>query len=303
LLWLISGPNNIVDDLGSTTISGGVNTNDQMYSPGRGMVVGGIAIISVDGRVEQVNERSTTLAWSVVDNTLICNFNTAGFVGEYFREIYALCMISTGFASPAAGEQYNAKLSDRYLYTSGNFIKALPFGASTLITESGDLGVSFDRIGPGRTQDELFLWKTSFGRCAFYSISNKALSSPVMHIPSSHPAVFYLTDFGVIATIASLGSNQYTLSIYALQVQPHAISNPVLIAGATKQGEVATYQVTVTGDQGEVVPNEVINWSVSGSGTLLQTQSVTDENGHATVQVAHGFTDTTASVVGASLEC
>jgi len=91
--------------------------------------------------------------------------------------------------------------------------------------------------------------------------------------------------------------------IWSLEVQPDAISEAVIIRGQAKAGHVATYQVTVTGAQGEPCPDEWLDWTIQGAGRLEHSQSQTDADGHANIKVIYSLDDTGDSTVKASLRC
>ncbi len=96
----------------------------------------------------------------------------------------------------------------------------------------------------------------------------------------------YSRKHGVFFTYEEDGliSGQGILHVYSLENSPNALSapvdSPVITAGA-----VSVISVTLTDDQGAGIPGRFIDWSITvGNGTLLDTQTITDEFGIATTQ-------------------
>jgi hypothetical protein len=106
----------------------------------------------------------------------------------------------------------------------------------------------------------------------------------------------YCSDYNILIEQAGL-----TIRLWSLESTPSLLSVPTIVAGQAKSGWVATYQTKVTGDYGENVEGEIIDWTLAGSGILLNSQSKTDEFGTARTKVVFGFTDTGSAVLTANL--
>ena len=82
----------------------------------------------------------------------------------------------------------------------------------------------------------------------------------------------------------ALTSGQGILHVYSLENGPDGLSNPTADPAITA-GAVSTISVTLTDDQSVGIPGRLIDWSITvGNGTLLSTQSTTDQDGIATTQ-------------------
>ena len=82
----------------------------------------------------------------------------------------------------------------------------------------------------------------------------------------------------------ALTSGQGILHIYSTETGPDGLSNPT-DSPAITAGAVSTISVTLTDDQGVGIPGRLIDWAITvGNGTLLDTQTTTDQDGVATTQ-------------------
>lgn len=93
------------------------------------------------------------------------------------------------------------------------------------------------------------------------------------------------------------------IRVWALEVHPTKLSDVEVVAGQVKSGQVVTYRVRATGRQDDPAEGELIEWAVSGAGTLLTAQSRTNATGYATAKVQYGVDETGNSVVEATLAC
>ena len=123
----------------------------------------------------------------------------------------------------------------------------------------------------------------------------------MMYLGMACEAMTYINDFGVIATLHH--DTDWFIRIWSLEPTPVAVSAPTLSAGSVQQGRRAFFRVQVTGDQNEPCPEEYVNWTLTGAGTLLITQSATDVDGYATTAVQYASTDTGSTDIGASVSC
>jgi hypothetical protein len=141
----------------------------------------------------------------------------------------------------------------------------------------------------------------------FYdTLARKYNSQALFVVGTQILCAVFAQDLGILFTfngpLNSGDTTPYSMDVWSLDVVPAAMSAPTLVYGSSGQGKVATYQVTVTGDQGESCEGVSVEWSNSGQGTLLEAESVTNADGQAETQVlfAQGVTgaaDLTATVV------
>jgi hypothetical protein len=119
------------------------------------------------------------------------------------------------------------------------------------------------------------------GEVRKYDTAAKAFLNYVAFLPVNLGA-WYSPTLGVYVVLTGTLSAP-TVAIYADVPVPYALSNPVP-ASALTVGRVTSVSVTLTGQQGEPCPDELIEWTlVSGSGSLDAIQSTTDSNGTAAV--------------------
>ena len=138
--------------------------------------------------------------------------------------------------------------------------------------------------GPGTT---VFIYTlVNNGMIVQYDWLNKTEVLPRKYLGAVYDGCWYSRRFDIFIAwdVNALNADLGEISIFANEVEPSALSAPAALTPVT-QGRVSTIQTTLTGAQGEAVPNRRIDWSITaGNGTLLQTQSVTDEDGVAETQ-------------------
>src|ERR1043165_3950077 len=160
---------------------------------------------------------------------------------------------------------------------------------------------------PGRDEGELFLIGAGTGgtRCMFYNIEQKTLSNLMWLGGLSAEGVCFAIQWGIIASIHNTGSDHHAMRIWSLEVIPATLTDPVAVdATECKGGHVATYMVQAKGDKADLCVGEHIEWEiVSGPGVLLDTQSVTGDDGKAYARVRYGVYDSGNMVIKASLTC
>lgn len=92
-----------------------------------------------------------------------------------------------------------------------------------------------------------------------------------------------------------------TISIYALELVPDNITAPTASPAITA-GVTSTISVTLRDSGNRGIRDRLIDWSITaGNGTLLQTQSTTDEDGVATTQYRALITGGVNPTIQASL--
>jgi hypothetical protein len=162
-------------------------------------------------------------------------------------------------------------------------------------------------VGPGRQPGEVFVSQApdsgaSDVRCFFYDTNANRPSSQVLHLGDGVRAAVYDTDSGVII---SFHDTPWGQKIWSLDVVPNSLSAVTLKSGAVAAGTIAVFQVQVQGADGDWVENCLVDWSLTGAGTLLDSQSKTDATGFASCRVfyAGDIADGTGTFPTASVTC
>jgi hypothetical protein len=199
------------------------------------------------------------------------------------------------------------RLEDRRLAEADFRLEGIVDGVGTL--EGPTFPFLISSIVAGRSKTEVFVSTARFSadtKCCFYDTVNRVISSPIMHLGMDCEFICYAPEFGVIVTthIATVDdAYQYSLRVWSLEVQPDSLSDVEVVAGEVRSGQVVTYRVRLLGDMNDPCAGELINWTLTGTGTLKAIQSVTDAAGYATVQVMYSVGESGDSTVEASVEC
>ena len=143
-----------------------------------------------------------------------------------------------------------------------------------------------DQLVPGPGTTVYIYTLDANGMIAQYDWLNKTEVLPRKYLGTQHDGCWYSRRFDIFIAwdTNALNADLGEITIYANEVEPSALSAPTALTPIT-QGRVSTIQTTLTGSNGEAVPDRRIDWSITvGNGTLLQTQSITDEDGVAETQ-------------------
>lgn len=157
-----------------------------------------------------------------------------------------------------------------------------------------------NHVWAGRHVDEVFLsgengQTTKF---TFYNVAKDEFEPiQTIGIPSDHLA--YVPEHNIL--VSTHGGSE--LRVWSLEVLPTQLSQPQLIEGQAKGGHIATFQVQALGAQDDPAEGELIDWSIVGTGSMLDVQSVTDKEGYAKARVKFGLSDSGQCQLTAGLRC
>lgn len=209
------------------------------------------------------------------------------------------------------------RLADRRIYVGSSDriyaqVKGLPNAA-----ESDVFPFHLDNVHPGRSETDIWVegWVSPNRAQAgcFYDTVTKKIASPVYHIGMAASQLVYAPEFGVLVSVHPgdvhfidgnwVNGIPNQINVWSLEVDPTILTIPKPIIGSSKSGQVVTYQTQLTGDSKDGAEGELVNWSLSGVGMLLDAQTKTDVNGYATARVVYGLAETGSSTVIASVLC
>ena len=172
---------------------------------------------------------------------------------------------------------------------------------------------------PGRSETEIFLSDHVSG--VFYDTELKVITSRHYwtDLPGYQPRwMQYCPEFDVLVSIHGKDGQMF-ISVWALEPRPTQVGDITVIAGGTggiRSGQVITFQTRVTGDipqsylnhwntttLRDPCPDELVNWALSGSGTLLDMQTKTNKDGYATARVQYAVGEAGSTELEASIQC
>ena len=181
-----------------------------------------------------------------------------------------------------------ARLQDRFLSASGAAVKWRPLDLSAAaVTEATLTGAGTGVPVWSRTRDPAVLALAyENGNIIFYNHLTKLQAAstgsggpPGAAFIGANKDAWYSPRHNIWIKLDA--SRQ--LTIHAATPRPAALSAPS--GAAALRGRVTTFTTRATGDAGEPVPDELVDWSLlAGSiGSLASTQSRTDAAGYAAV--------------------
>jgi hypothetical protein len=210
------------------------------------------------------------------------------------------------------------RLPDRRIYYYNHRMYRQVNGVKIDVPESAPfLQSSFfgAEVFPGRNTSEVLVSDTYLGQAAcFYNTASQKVSSPVYYFGVPCRRIVYAPEYGVFVTEhlevvtpppdpEDPDRKLYTLRVWSLEVEPTLLTPVTVVTGSSKVGQVVTYGTRLTGAQNDPAYGELINWTLAGTGTLLDPQTATNTEGLATTRVQYQFGDIGPSVVTASVEC
>jgi hypothetical protein len=203
------------------------------------------------------------------------------------------------------------KLADRRIYTNSFKMYRQVEGVVPDVPEYDFYPFFPDEVLPGRSEHDMWVPGASqqTGSGCFYDTVMCRVSSPVYKIATLPYFNFlgYAPEYGVLFSIHATGPSptidQLMVRIWSLEVHPTILTVPEAFIGTPKSGQVVTYRVRVTGDDDDGAENELVNWSLTGAGVLLDVQTKADADGYATARVQYGLGESGSSTVEARVLC
>lgn len=203
------------------------------------------------------------------------------------------------------------KQNERRIYHNGDDVLALPNSSLVPVTLAANvLPFTPECIRVGRhARDVMFPSHGASGNGAAVFFDTDTLEvSKQYFIGEAYyfKYLFYLPEFQVFLTVHQVEDKDWVfeIKIWSMEVCPTIITEPEVVEGEVKPGQVVTFRVQVTGNKDDPAENELVNWVSSGdTGTLLDTQTTTDVDGYAYVDVEIPIGATGDVVLEASVQC
>lgn len=174
-----------------------------------------------------------------------------------------------------------ARCTDRFLNVISTHARGRPLDLSTAFAnEATFVGAGTGTASLSRTRQAnviCVIWPT--GEVLYYDFVNKVQVAGSGFL-GTNAGAWYSPRHDVFVVLTGSGTNY--ISIYANSVAPTDISDPAA-SPSLQKGRSSTISVTLTGSAGNPVAGELVDWTLSGPGALLASQSLTDESGVASV--------------------
>jgi len=141
------------------------------------------------------------------------------------------------------------------------------------------------RMMPGRDSLLYFYCHDAVSTIITYDFQKRMEISPRRELGVTSETVLYSPRFDIFISMHDNSGNQ-EIRIWANEFEVNALSPPIALTPVT-DGQVSVIQTTLTDDQGQGVPDRLIDWSItSGNGSLIgptAPQSTTNANGVAEI--------------------
>lgn len=292
--WLLDGPTKIKN------LKGIVAPNSHPFyrwCPGRGLLyrTGNafygelIGVVTLDGWYEGPLSQIFPRGWWPEKQKMLAT----GYWGEatYEPRVFVSGATDADWELPTGIPDYVGtylRLRDRRLYYFNGIQGVSMDGLGTTTREGPDaMPFYMPQIHEGRNRTEAFIGGPvgDHGVGVFYDTVTKELSSPYYHFGAECQFVAYAPEFGVVVT----GTEGETpeIRVWALEVEATTVGAPEVVAGEVRLGQIVTFQTKITGAHDDPVDGELVNWSLTGAGVLMEHQSKTDKNGLALTRVRY----------------
>lgn len=303
----LAGPFAIVDESGNQPSTlGGIGV---AWVPYMGLAIRGgasgvaIGMLALDGVLEPFASTyyDGSWGWDAVNHVIIAR----GYPGpDYVLDPRSFVGYPVAGAPGSMGTF--VQLADRRITVDGDAIVAIA-SDGTRTTEFSGTGFWPDSISAGRADDDFFITASSpasgYLRCRFYSSSKRNLS-PMMYVPASSGGSNWVVRYAPeLQIIVAVDCDNFEVSIWSIETLPASVTDAALFSGSVAKGNVAQFRCRVLGDQSEPCASELVDWSISGPGELLDQQSAADATGSALARVLYGISDSGDSTVMASVRC
>ena len=214
---------------------------------------------------------------------------------------------------PLSGKRY-VKLANRSVFFNNTLTHCITGVVGATATHEGPplpVGFANANVFPGRVETEVWIGErfnqAVFTRGLFYDTVTQQFSSPIYYIGMGARAFVYIPELGVFVSGHDYSAEggpltRSQLRVWSMEVEPTVMSPVVLVEGL-KSGRIAIYRVNVQGSHKDPAVGEMVAWTLTGAGTLLDAQSRTDVDGNAVTRVQYLTDEIGTSVVEATLPC
>lgn len=189
------------------------------------------------------------------------------------------------------------RASDRYLNVASNAVRFKPLDNSGSWTTEATLinaGSGAPTISRSRIDGVLCLAYAD-GHIVYYDVFASEQSAGGANIGANSGA-WYSAKHNIFVALVS-----HQIKVFANAVRPATLSNPAADTALTK-GRVSRVKVLLLGSNAEACADEIVEWSMTGSGSLAEAQSVTDADGWAYNDYRAPVTSTGSATINAQVQ-
>lgn len=303
MVELLAGPFAVVDSDGALDIT---EHPQAAYTDRFGLLAyeygfgGELHAVQVDGFAYR---RSGAIGGQrfVIDTEINDLLELVGVLPWVLYEIDGQTGIRGSIAQASAGADVQVRCADRYLrFLSGGAVqwRALTdYAVDDYATECTLTGAGTGLPSISKTRSRALCVAYPTGEVLHYNPDTLEQEGGVKIAPANG-GCWYSPKHDVL--IVLIGTTTNTVSVYSSGALPTTISAPQA-APTLAKGQVSNILVRVTGDDGDGCPGELVDFSLSGPGTLFATQAMTDAEGYAEVRYAAPLSLSTDPTFTASL--
>ena len=146
------------------------------------------------------------------------------------------------------------------------------------------------------------------GAAIFYNVATDTLSKPYyVGEPYYYKNLYYVPEWQIFLTVVQNDDPSgapWLIKLWSMEVRPTIVTEPEVVQGTLRAGQVVTFRVQVTGNKNDPAENELVEWALTGDiGLLLDEQSLTNADGYATARVKIDVGETGTLDIEASVKC
>lgn len=275
---------------------------DPQWLPGLGLVgtvfykddggvtrTGHVCVVSFDGKAQTRNDNPSV--FSQGDFSLDLEDSELIVMGYGSGELLRYSAITVAFnenltPTGVLNGTKMARLPDRNLFIWGKAITSIPLAsndindASKVVEASLPVSINYPQSYSAGATGTLYI-ASGDGRLYRYNHETKSLEWSNSGIGMSCRGCWYIAAHDIFISIHNIAdSSQQELRIWANEIAPATLSNPVALSPLLK-GKVSAVEVRLLGDYSEPVEGALVDWTLTGAGALSPLQSSTDSEGKA----------------------
>lgn len=181
-------------------------------------------------------------------------------------------------------EQYSmAVVGGRIFRSIGSALQASPLQGTPAFVTEATLGNSSAATLSSSATDVLYVGKLNGEIQVYDTVSQTQMDSKWIDTALGAAfGIWYFDKYDVFLSLHKV-STQFFLRVWANAPKPASLSEPTPLTALLK-GKLTTFRAQLLGSNGEACSGETVTWSLVGNGSLLDTQTKTDQDGYATTR-------------------
>jgi hypothetical protein len=272
--------------------------------------------ISLDGKCFMVQQTLSALEPKSIRNDEMRNDALLEIYGSgAFTEFDAANGFYGDYASAVPVSIYFSMRGKSKIYgTNSTRVISWPLNSTSLATPTNEGAYVHSIMQTGyahfmypRSDGSYYVCNKSNGSIQAYNPKTQTFFGPLLRLESkAYQSIGYSKKYNIFIAVYNYITSpaQAAVAVYTVDTVPSVVSEVErVVVGDMAGGVLNQVKVRVTGDLDEGVYNFPVNWEISaGDGTLLNEQSMTDEDGYAFNYLIPGLALPNSTTIQATID-